>query len=410
MLQLGSQCMAPSTQGSDMDLAFDGVTKSASSSGLQGALQEAPESSTTLAASIGDHISAVMTLADKQRLVRVCEVDEKLQGHIQSAKEAALAEVQPDLRAALKAIDSMSTKLSQQSMELAELRAEVKALRSQKEISCCTFFVAWGRSFRADRTSSRDGNNCKQLAQMKAEEEEEADVRAKPSSASKDPPIEAQHGLMWPANSLFEQAMSLTVAEVEAGMLPEANALKKAEFVSGLERLAIALDQVGGAMGSYFTTNTQKFRNAEARGFSEAIGYREWLLDEVDLHASKGFKEYVDESAWMGNLWTGWLLEFWTEVFVGLHKGVETKRSVDEAYEKTLAKHHNLLQRMAFFAAVKTLPNRLVVFDRLSPKREIAEAEIAALIVLIRVLARFCVDANAEIEALMSQRRGAGKD
>eukprot|EP00971_Amphidinium_carterae_P146454 2902810-Amphidinium_carterae.1 len=85
--------------------------------------------------------------------------------------------------------------------------------------------------------------------------------------------------------------MSLTVAEVEAGMLPEANALKKAEFVSGLERLAIALDQVGGAMGSYFTTNTQKFRNAEARGFSEAIGYREWLLDEVDLHASKGFKD-----------------------------------------------------------------------------------------------------------------------
>ncbi|CAK0894999.1 unnamed protein product, partial [Prorocentrum cordatum] len=70
--------------------------------------------------------------------------------------------------------------------------------------------------------------------------------------------------------------------------------------------------------------------------------YRAWLVSELPVHAATKYREYLDNSAWMANLWIGWSLEFFVELFAHLHKGQDTKAGVDLAYKQTLSKHHNI--------------------------------------------------------------------
>merc|ERR1719401_1723904 len=116
-------------------------------------------------------------------------------------------------------------------------------------------------------------------------------------------------------------------------------------------------------MGSHIEGNVQKLRKSKADPNKE--GYRDWLLSELPVHEATGYKEYVDESAWMANLWIGWTLEFFVEFFAALHDGKDTKQSVDLAYKNTLYNHHNFFQRTAFMTAVRQLPSRDDIFAKL---------------------------------------------
>merc|ERR1712060_578627 len=61
-----------------------------------------------------------------------------------------------------------------------------------------------------------------------------------------------------------------------------------------------------------------KLRRSKAD--ANLTGYKEWLLSELPVHGPS-YKEYVDDSAWMANLWIGWTLEFFVEMFAKLHGG-----------------------------------------------------------------------------------------
>merc|ERR1719221_693727 len=109
-------------------------------------------------------------------------------------------------------------------------------------------------------------------------------------------------------------------------------------------------------MGDHLLSNTEKLRRSKASKGESSYG--PWLLSELPVHAANGYKGYVDDSAWMANLWIGWSMEFFVEMFAEIHEGQETKAAVDAAYRKTLCNHHNFFQRAAFNTAVKSLPPR----------------------------------------------------
>merc|ERR1719237_1585114 len=143
--------------------------------------------------------------------------------------------------------------------------------------------------------------------------------------------------------------------------------MKRSRFVEGLENFAgildqmgggmgsCVLDQMGGGMGSCLETNTKKLRNSKASASEE--DYRAWMRSELPVHAAAGYKGYVDDSAWMANLWLWWTMEFFVEFFSAIaESNSDMKARVDEAYKKTLYLHHNFFQRSLFTAAMKKLP------------------------------------------------------
>lgn len=145
--------------------------------------------------------------------------------------------------------------------------------------------------------------------------------------------------------------------------------LRRASFVDGLEALADALDNLDGSLGSHVKLNTAKLRRSKADGTED--DYRTWLLSELPVHVAAGARGYVDDSAWMANLWIGRILEFLAALFlfiaepwrVGDGQSPQGSRDVstlcvEAAYAQTLRPHHGFIQRAAFTSLLKHLPSR----------------------------------------------------
>jgi len=179
----------------------------------------------------------------------------------------------------------------------------------------------------------------------------------------------------------------------------------RSPFIDSLEICAGALDKMGASMGNCLRTNTKKLRASKADA-AEA-SYRSWLLSELPVHATTGFKNYADASAWMANLWIGWSLEFVVEMFALLQKGDEAKTAFEKAYRRTLSTHHNFFQRTAFNTAVRGIPSRKAVFEQLRGDSEVSCVleDMAAFLALGRPLVKFCLQVNVELETRMQAAR-----
>lgn len=171
--------------------------------------------------------------------------------------------------------------------------------------------------------------------------------------------------LLRPAIALFTAAVEAPAAEV--GAAAAVPAMRRAPLIDGLEMCAYALDHFG--LGSYMHTNVKKLRKARA---SEAEqDYGAWLLSELPTHAKTKYKEFVDDSAFMGNLWLCWILDFYVAMCRGLVGGAETRVAINQAYQRTLSTHHNWMQRQLFNASVATkTPARPKFFEALRGSAE----------------------------------------
>uniref|UniRef100_A0A7S3SRW2 Glycolipid transfer protein domain-containing protein n=1 Tax=Strombidinopsis acuminata TaxID=141414 RepID=A0A7S3SRW2_9SPIT len=161
-------------------------------------------------------------------------------------------------------------------------------------------------------------------------------------------------------------------------------------------------------MGSYLLLNTKKLRASKAS--PEIPNYRAWCLSELPVHAATGYKSYVDDSAWMANLWLGWTMEFFVEMFALLHEGRDTKASVEIAYKQTLEQHHNFFQRTAFQQAVKQLPVRQKMIAALqgsSAKSLDVVRDMGDFVAFGRPIVRFCLQLNEELSSRMTEERKA---
>lgn len=176
-------------------------------------------------------------------------------------------------------------------------------------------------------------------------------------------------------------------------------------FIDGLSEYAKVLNHMGGGMGSYLESNIVKLRSSKAD--QNKSGYRDWLLTELPVHQQTSYQKYVDDSAWMANLWIGWTLEFFAELFAELHQGQDTKAAADAAYNRTLYNHHNFFQRTAFTAAVKKLPPRDDIFAKLRGEASFEDVrqEVAEFVRLARPLAVFCLDVNEMLDQRMQAEK-----
>merc|ERR1712232_1239461 len=136
-------------------------------------------------------------------------------------------------------------------------------------------------------------------------------------------------------------------------------------------------------MGKYLTDNTVKLKNSKADKSLEF--YRPWLLSELPAQGPY-YKAYKDDSAFMGNLWIAWQMEFFVELFANVHGGMESAAAVNDAFNKTLYNHYNFMQRQGFHAAMQSMPKRAIMIDKLRDKAEVAVAleEIAHFVKLGR--------------------------
>jgi len=240
--------------------------------------------------------------------------------------------------------------------------------------------------------------------------EPEPEVAANQPEAA-NPPAEAPIGnppgnksLLGPTNRIFSEALSCSSDGQVVSM-------KRTEFVEGVESIAELLDQLGGGMGSYLVTNTKKLRNSKASASEE--DFRAWMRSELPVHAAAGYKGYVDESAWMANLWIWWTLEFFVELFAGVVESTsDMKVCADEAYKKTLYNHQNFFQRTAFQAAMKKLPDRAGVTVKFQGDATPDDVfrDVATFISLGRPLVRYLGEINEEVDTLLqSEKKAKGK-
>jgi len=210
----------------------------------------------------------------------------------------------------------------------------------------------------------------------------------------------SQVGVLGPVIELFRASAVLDLGG-------EAREVRREPFVQGLEACAEVLNKLGGGMGNYLLTNTRKLRNSKAPVSEDSYG--PWLLSEYPVHAATGYRGYVDDSAWMANLWIGWTMEFFVEFFALLSDGQETQQSVDAAYQQTLRAHHGLVQRAAFSAAVRQLPPRQDLLERLrgGAKKVAVERELGDFADIVRPLARFCIRTNEALQQRLQAEHAA---
>lgn len=220
------------------------------------------------------------------------------------------------------------------------------------------------------------------------------------AAASPAPLPPRRAGLLGPTVRNFEQALAGSGAEPPSEV-------RRAPLLDGLEAYASALDAMGGNMGSYLVANTKKLRASKADPAEE--GYRAWALSELPVHERNGYKGYVDDSAWMANLWVGRTLEFFVELFAQLSGGAESGAAAEAAYRQTLQNHHSWPQRAAFTMAIKQLPGRQQILARLQGGAEPGDAErdISEFVALGRPIASFCLQLNEELDTRLQAERRA---
>lgn len=199
---------------------------------------------------------------------------------------------------------------------------------------------------------------------------------------------------------LFEQALSPFGQDQT-----EAIHLNRTPFFQGVDKFAALLDSLGGRMGSYLTSNMAKFRNSKATPSEE--NFETWMVSELPTHGPS-YKGFVDNSAWMANLWIGWTLEFFVEMLALLAEGSETRASVNTAYNNTLYNHHNFIQRTLFNQAIKAMPARAEILEKLrSPAPDGADAveELLGFVRVARPIYRYCLEVNTRVCDLMAETR-----
>lgn len=189
--------------------------------------------------------------------------------------------------------------------------------------------------------------------------------------------------------------------------------VQREHFIEGLGAYCVALNSLPGDLGSYLKTHIENMRRSKASA-TEA-DYRQWLLSELPVHAAAGYKSYVDDSAWMANLWIGWTLEFWVEFYAEMVQGKETTQSAELAYERSLMKHHDTPEQSGFTAAVSKLPSRAMLLQILECNgdgqtgRVDALADMGEFVEYGRALSEFCLRIDGELEERMVQERNAKK-
>lgn len=362
----------------------------------------------------------------------------EVQSMLANMKSEMLAEIRMELGDLTTLIresnQSVSSRLDRLAADLEALQAETKRKGdspTKRIMAQCAQTICGKES--AQRTSSKDLVTSSQMSLA-----DEAVVTPLPMSASLCLHASGMHGvpkqvppkgasaaaeagattgaqskqagesLLAPIVVRFQAAVGSPGAKLSAqGELTEA---AKEPFISGLEALAVSLDKLPGNMGSYLVGNIKKLRASKAD--SSICGYREWLLSELPVHAATGYKGYVDDSAWMGNLWIGWQMEFFVEFFGCLvEEQKDTKAAVDSAYKKSLYNHHNYLQRMTFTAAVTQIPRREKVMQLLkgTGTPEETEQDMKEFVKFGRSLVRFCLNTNTELDQRMQAERKAPK-
>jgi len=352
---------------------------------------------------------------------------------VQGLMDKMKAELLQDIRAELKILavsvhnstNAATSSLEELQQEAQELRRDLDSIQARvdrgplsRALANCAFTICGsseekqGRAKSSarrvpppPRTSDRSAEktqsiNNRPIDKRKAEEQDVSSPGVHKVGTSR-------ASLLTPALRRFEAATGSDIGQSPSADA-EVNEIDREAFVSGLEDFAELLDNIGGSMGSYLTTNIQKLRNSKAR--NDKTGYREWLLSELPTHKATGYREYVDDSAWMANLWIGWSLEFFVEMFAQLHKGRGTAQSVEEAYYKTLYEHHNFFQRTSFLAAMKRLPGRGQLMTILSGKGSDSDVQrdLGDFVEQGRSLVKFCLFVNEELDGQLKFARQQG--
>lgn len=299
-------------------------------------------------------------------------------------------------------------------VEVAELRRDVASVRLQVDrgplgrlMGDCVSSIC-GRKSPADagpdaaQQKRRSGDHDFGLAAPPSVIGKEPKLTIDPSVPSAGPASQGPGAsVLGPVVQHFESAIG------PASVACEATEVQRAPLVDGLQEYARVLDGLGGEMGSYLDLNIKKLRSSKAD--NARPGYRDWLLSELPVHQATGYTGYVDDSAWMANLWIGWTLEFFVEFFAHLHEGKDTNGSASLAYERTLRKHHNFLQRTLFLRAVGRIPPREALLATLQGSGSASDVarDLGAFVALGRPLAAFLLRANDEMDRRMQQERKA---
>merc|ERR1719468_1424664 len=164
-------------------------------------------------------------------------------------------------------------------------------------------------------------------------------------------------------------------------------------------------------MGSYMEKNVKALRNSKASASEE--DYRAWMLSELPVHAAAGYKGYVDDTAWMSNLWIWWTMEFFVEWFAGIVEGKSsTKACAEEVYKKTLYNHQNFFQRTAFTAGFKRLPDRNACIAKIQGNGTPDDVvhDLATMVSYARPLLIYLGERNSEVDNLLkSEKKAKGK-
>jgi len=217
----------------------------------------------------------------------------------------------------------------------------------------------------------------------------------------------SQHDEQIPAEEEFRPLAALVSRYREASLdLPR---LCREPFFVALEVSAESLNQAANGLGDYLVKDAMKLRRSTAS--MEETDYGLWLRSELPRHAENGYSCYVDDSAFMANLWVGRYLEFMVEFFVQLESGCETSTSYLNAHQLTLQKHHNMFISMAFRAGALWLPNRVDIMASLGggAPEAVVLSDMSDFVRIVRPIASCCLEINDELDSLMQAERAALK-
>jgi hypothetical protein len=198
-------------------------------------------------------------------------------------------------------------------------------------------------------------------------------------------------------------ALQAAIVYTDSG--DKVQSLRKTAFINFLDVYAVTLDKLGGNLGTYLRTNVDKLRRSKASTTEE--DYKAWLLSELPTHKATRFRSYVDDSAWMGNLWISWTLEFFNEFFALLQEGNDPRAGMETAYSTTLRNHHTLIQRGLMHQAMKRLTSKEQVFGALrgTADDEQVKRDLGALATIGRLVASYCMEMDNIVVARMSEER-----
>jgi len=319
-----------------------------------------------------------------------------LLSEVRSEVQAVLATVRESSGCALKSLSDLQTEAQRlrEDMELVKERVDRGPLA--RALGVCASTICGGGVDNDLRRSCLETSKGPSRQKTPPVQEEKEKSRSPSSCSPPRPPI--VNG----TTSGRETLLSPLVDEFEAAVRGSKTIVRdidRAAFVNGLEEYARILDRIVAGMGSYLATNIKKLQNSKAD--SDQAGYRDWLITELPLHKATGYREYVDDSAWMANLWIGWALEFCVEMFAEIQSGKGTTQSVEQAYHRTLHGHHNFFQRAAFVALVKKLPCREQLLELLSGSGGASDVlrDMEHLVASGRLLVKFCLQVNDELDA-----------